>query len=209
MFFPGVGDQGNSRLYFRAVFCDACHLYCERLFIHEWVFFLFHLLELKVPHVPSPNMPLGRNPVSCPPPPPLSAFPLTAPTGLQRPVSSRSWAARFRYRSRDVADVGSTRTFRSGFRAAQARQLGAIGGQYKEGERGGLVHPCWQRQGERQGESAAFPGSRRRGAARNRHGKGWGAHVVMLMMIEWIMGQRRVPLYYNARRRFVNPMTTF
>ncbi|CAN0431709.1 unnamed protein product, partial [Ascophyllum nodosum] len=39
-------------------------------------------------------------------------------------------------------DVGSTRTFRSGFRAAQARQLGAIGGQFepertdKEGERG-------------------------------------------------------------------------
>ena len=122
-----------------------------------------------------------ETPCPAPPPPPLSAFPLTAPTGPQRPVSSRSWAARFRYRSRDVADVGSTRTFRSGFRAAQARQLGAIGGQFepertdKEGERGGLVHPCWQRQGERQGESAAFPGSRSRGAARNRHGKGWGA----------------------------------
>ncbi|CAN0477588.1 unnamed protein product, partial [Ascophyllum nodosum] len=52
----------------------------------------------------------------------------------ERPASSRSWAAAFRSRSGDVADVGSARTFRSGFRAAQARQLGAIGGQYKEGE---------------------------------------------------------------------------
>ena len=205
-FFQGLGIKGIAGSIFARCFVTLAISASDLLYI-SGCFFLFHLLELKVPHVPSPNMPLGRNPVSCPPP--LSAFPLTAPTGLQRPVSSRSWAAAFRSRSGDVADVGSARTFRSGFRAAQARQLSAIGGQYKEGERGGLVHPCWQSQGERQGESAAFPGSRRRGADRNRHGKGWGAHVVMLMMIEWIMGQRRVPLYYNARRRFVNPMTTF
>ena len=69
MFFPGVGDQGNNRLCFRAVFCDACFLYCERLFTHKWVLFLFRLLELKVPCVPSPNMPLVRNPVFYPLPP--------------------------------------------------------------------------------------------------------------------------------------------
>ena len=170
MFFQGLGIKGIAGSFFARCFVTLAISTASDFLYISGCFFLFHLLEFKVPHVSSPNMPLGRNPMSCPPPPPPPAFPLTAPTGLQRPVSSRSWAARFRSRAGDVTYVGSTRTFRSGFRTAQARQLGAIGGQFepertdREGERGGLVHPCWQSQGG----SAAFPGCRRRGAGRTR-----------------------------------------